>query len=133
MEDNIDITGRIVYLTRYLEMWYKFRTPSFNVPITNRLAKIIKVFDWDTEEGKTLLEVRERTGKWKNIESKDFKYVLKVYYPELIINKKDKIMVDEVMPRYYPGTKNELFRLLPEWMLKDIIKEEKNSFTIVKK
>lgn len=135
MEDTTDndLNGKLVYLTRYLEMWYKSRMPNFNVPITNRLAKVIKIFDWDTEEGKLLLEARKKTGKWDSIEPKDFKYVLKVYYPELTINKKSKVMVDEVVPRFYPGSKNEMFSLLPKWMLSDLIKEEKNSFSIVKK
>jgi hypothetical protein len=128
-----DLAGRLVYLTRYLEKWYKELNPTFNVPITNRLAKVVKVFDWSTEEGKLLLAEREKTGKWKSIDPKLFKFVLKVYYPELIIKKSDKVMIEEVVPRYYPGTEGEMFRLLPEWMLKDLVKEEKNSFTIVKK
>lgn len=131
--DDKDLNGRLVYLTRHLEMWYKSRMPNFNVPITNRLAKIIKIFDWDTEEGKILIEARKKTGKWENIDPKDFKFVLKVYFPELTINKKSKVMVDEVVPQYYPGTKNEMFCLIPKWMLTDLIKEEKNSFSVVKK
>lgn len=135
MEDINDneLNGRLVYLTRYLELWYKSRMPDFNVPITNRLAKVIKIFDWDSEEGKILEEARKKTGKWENISSRDFKFVLKVYYPELTINKKTKVMIDEVVPRYYPGTKSEMFSLIPKWMLTDLIKEEKNSFSLVKK
>jgi hypothetical protein len=128
-----DLAGRLVYLTRHLEKWYRDLNPAFNVPIINRLAKIVKVFDWDTEEGKFLLAEREKTGKWKNIDSKLFKFVLKVYYPELILKKSNKVMIEEVVPRYYPGTEGEMFSLLPEWMLKDLIKEEKNSFTLVQK
>jgi hypothetical protein len=132
MEDT-DLNGKLVYLTIYLEKWYKSRNPIFNVPITNRLAKVIKVFDWDSEEGKILLDAREKTGKWTKLEPKDFKFVLKVYYPELIHKKSSKVTIEEVVPKYYPGTKNEMFKVVPEWMLKDIVKKEKNPFTIVKK
>jgi hypothetical protein len=132
MEDS-DLNGKLVYLTIYLEKWYKSRNPAFNVPITNRLAKVVKVFDWDTEEGKILLDAREKNGKWTKLEPKDFKFVLKIYYPELILKKSNKVTIEEVVPKLYPGTKNEMFKVIPEWMLKDIVKEEKNSFTIAKK
>jgi hypothetical protein len=128
-----DLDGKIVYLTKHLESWYKELTPNFNVPITNRLAKIVKVFDWDTEEGKLLLEAREKTGKWNNLDAKSFKFVLKVYYPDLNIKKSKKVTIEEVMPRLYPGTQNAMFQVVPDWMLSDIIKEEKNTFTVVKK
>jgi hypothetical protein len=130
---DIDFSGRLVYLTRYLEKWYTDLNPQFIVPITNRLAKVVKIFDWDTEEGKLLLELREKTGKWTNLVSKDFKYVLKVYYPDLILKDKTKITTEELVPQYFPGTQFEMFCLLPDWMVKDINKEEKNIFKVVKK
>lgn len=126
-----DLDGKMVYLTKHLESWYKELTPTFNVPITNRLAKIIKVFDWYTEEGKLLLEAREKTGKWKNLDAKSFKFVLKVYYPDLTIKRLKKVTIEEVMPMFYPGTQNAMFQVVPDWMLSDIVKAEKNTLTIV--
>jgi hypothetical protein len=128
-----DLAGRLVYLTRYLEKWYKDLNPAFNVPITNRLAKVVKVFDWDTDEGKLLLSEREKTGKWKSLEPKLFKFILKVYYPELILKNSKKVMIEEVVSQYYPGTENKMFCLLPDWMVEDLNKEQKNILTVVKK
>jgi hypothetical protein len=99
--------------------------------MANRLAKVIKVFDWDTEEGKLLLQVRESTGKWSNYNSKDFKFVLKIYYPELILKSgKVGFCTEEVFPKTYPNTQYSMFELVPDWMLKDIFKTEVNSFTV---
>lgn len=126
MDKDLDLDGKLVYLTRYQEKWFKDLDTKFNVPITNRLAKVIKVFDWDSEEGKILLAERERTGKWKSLDPKAFKFVLKVYYPELILKNSDKLTLEEVTSRHYPGTSHEMFSVVPDWMLKDIIKEEKN-------
>ena len=128
-----ELGGRLVYLTRCLENWYKDLNPTFNVPIANRLAKVVKVFDWDTAEGKLLLAEREKTGKWKTLDPKLFKFVLKVYYPDLKHKKSNKIIVEEVVPRFYPGTEQEMFSVLPDWMIIDLNKEEKNIFKVVKK
>lgn len=128
-----NLEGRIIILTRYLEQWYKELNTDFNVPVCNRLAKIIKIFDWDSDEGKLVLSEREKTGKWDNLNSKEFKYVIKVYYPELRMNNKRKIAVTEIVPQYYPKTKNLMFYPMPFWMLKDLNKEEKNIFEVQEK
>jgi hypothetical protein len=133
IQKDIDYRGRLVYLTKYLEKWFTDINPAFDVPITNRIAKIVKVFDWDTEEGKLLLEMRKKTGKWEKVNPEEFKFVVKIYYPDLIFKNKNKVMIEEVVPRLYPGTKLEMFCLLPEWMLKDLIKEEKDVFKVIKK
>jgi hypothetical protein len=129
-----DFDGRLVYLTRYLEKWYRDLSPEFDVPMSNRLARVIKVFDWNTEEGKLVTEARRKTGKWSNkIIAEDFKFVLKIYFPELTFKDKNKVTAPEVVPRYYPGTKMDMFCLLPVWMLKDLNKEEKNLFKVERK
>jgi len=129
-----DFDGHLVYLTRCLEKWYHDLDPTFDVPISNRLAKVIKVFDWSTDEGKLVLNAREKTGKWGNkLISEDFKFVLKVYYPELTTKTNNKVTATEVVPRYYPGTKMEMFSLLPDWMIKDLLKAEKNAFKVERK
>jgi hypothetical protein len=80
-----------------------------------------------------LLAEREKTGKWKTLDPKAFKFVLKVYYPDLTFKNSKKLTIEEVTPRYLPGSKNEMFSLVPDWMLKDIIKEEKNAFIVTKR
>ncbi len=132
MED-VDFKGRLVYLTLHLDKWLREINPKFNVPMANRLAKVIKVFDWKTPEGKFLKKEREKTGKWKTLSSDDFKFVLKVYHPELVLKNRHGITADEVLPRCYPGTKLTMFDVVPMWMLKDFKKEEKDAFTLENK
>jgi len=124
--DDKQLLGKIVYLTVHTDTYLREINPKFNVPMANRTAKIIKIFDWETEEGKLLLKAREKIGKWGNtFNPKDFKYVLKVYYPDLKIdkNKRQGLTVEEVLPRFYPGTEFTLFEVLPDWVLKDYKKK----------
>lgn len=126
--------GDLVFMTVHFDAWLKRANPKFNVPMANRLAKVIKVFDWETEEGKTLLKMRMDSGKWNKLDPKDFKYVLKVYYPDLIMkaSKKAGMVAEEVCPKFFPGTQLMLFDKVPEWMMSDVLKKEK-IFKVVKK
>lgn len=135
MKQNLDsMRGKLVILTAHLERWYKELNSNFNVPLQNRLGKLIKVFDWNTPEGKLVLEERKKLeGKWKNLEPKDFRFVVKIYYPELILKDNSQVSIPEVIPQYYPGTKFPMFIMVPEWMVEDMIKEEKDIFKVEKK
>lgn len=132
MKDK-DYDGQLVYLTVHADRWFREAHPNFNVPLSNRLAKVIKVFDWRTPEGKMLLSAREKTGKWGSFESKDFKFVLKVYHPDLVRGTKKGLTVEEVLPKYYPGTELMLFDLLPAWMVSDLNKVEKDILKLTNK
>lgn len=128
-----DLKSRLVFLTVHTDIWFREINPQFNIPMVNRIAKIIKIFDWETEEGKLLLSERKKLEKWGNLDSEDFKYVLKIYFPELKYKGKIGFRVEEVLPRYYPKTKLLMFDLLPAWMLKDLQREEKDIFKIYKR
>jgi hypothetical protein len=101
--------------------------------MVNRIAKVVKVFDWETEEGQLLLSEREKTGKWSNLDPKAFKYVLKVYCPELKIKNRVGFATEEVLPRKYPGTELTMFEPLPPTMLRSLQKEEKDIFKLLRK
>jgi len=127
------LAGRLVYLTTHSDVWFREINPKFNVPMANRIAKIVKVFDWDTDEGKLLLSEREKTGKWGKLDPKAFKYVLKIYFPELVLRNRKGLTTEEVLPMLYPSTKLTMFELLPLWMLKNLQKEEKDIFKLLRK
>jgi len=118
--------GDVVYLTRHYAEWMKMLKGDLDISLIHRIAKIVKVLDWDTEEGKALLQQREYTGKWENINSKDFKYVLKIYYPDLIPprGKKSGLSGYEVLPRNFPNTEYPLFDIYPKHLLDDIFKKD---------
>lgn len=123
--------GKLVYLTHHVDVWLKQLNSNFNIPMANRIAKIVKVFDWSTDEGKILLDLRKKTGKWDNMNPKDFKYVLKIYCPDLILKEKRGVTTEEVLPKKYPGTDLNMFDDVPGWMLENINKDEsKEAFKI---
>jgi len=128
-----DFAGRLVYLTMHCDVWFRELNPKFNIPMVNRIAKVVKVFDWETEEGQLLLSEREKTGKWGNLDPKAFKYVLKVYCPELKIKNRVGFATEEVLPRKYPGTELTMFEPLPPTMLRSLQKEEKDIFKLLRK
>lgn len=124
MEDH-ELLNKIVFLTVHTDRWLRDGNPRFNIPMANRLARVVKVFDWETEEGRLLLEARRRSEKWGSMDPRDFKFVLSIYYPELVKDGKRGMTVEEVMPRKYPGTDLDLFTSMPAWVLEDVVKERK--------
>lgn len=132
-EDALE--GSLVFLTINFDAWLKRTNPKFNIPMANRMAKVIKVFDWKTEEGKILLKMRQDSGKWGKLNPEDFKYILKIFYPDLITqgSKKAGMVAEEVCPMFIPGTKAMMFDKVPDWMIKDIVKKEKNVLKVEKK
>lgn len=132
MVSDSDLSGKLVFLTVHFDVWLRQVNAKFNIPMANRLAKIVKVFNWNTAEGKLLLKQRKQTGKWESLNSKEFKFVLKIYCPDLIKDNKKGTITYEVSPKFYPETKLTMFQVIPVWMLKDIQKAEKDIFKIEK-
>jgi len=131
---DYELSGKLVYLTVHYDRWLREVNSDFNIPMANRMARVIKVFDWETEEGKLLLEARKKTRKWGNFNSEDFKFVLEIYCPELVVSgKKQGFSTEEVAPRKYPGTDLFLFEVVPDWMIKSIRSDEWESFSILPK
>jgi len=132
--DEKELAGKLVFLTTYYDRWLREVNSEFNVPMVNRIARVIKVFDWDTEEGKLLLAARTRSNKWGKFDPKDFKFVLEVYCPELKIkNNSEGFFTEEVTPKKYPGTENHMFEVIPEWMLDKIKSDKWSSFSLLPK
>lgn len=127
--------GRVVFLTTHMDHWLREANPGFNVPMVNRLAKVVKVFDWTSEEGITLLEMRKSNSKWDRLVPEDFKFVLDIYYPELLskTGKVPGITILEHVPRKYPGTELPLFDLYPEKLLSGLLKGQGEFFKVLKK
>lgn len=117
--------GDIVFFTQHYAEWIKLLKGDLDISLIHRIAKIVKIFNWDTEEGKMLLEQRVLTGKWNNLESKDFKFVLDVYYPDLVNGKKKQLGIKaiEVLPALFPGTEFPLFVVYPQHLLDDMFKK----------
>ena len=131
--EDKDFFGKLVFTTIHLERWLKEINTQFSIPMANRIARVIKVFDWESEEGKLLLDAREKTGKWASLDPKEFKFVLKIYYPDINHKTKEGITVEEVVPRYIPKSKLEMFHEVPDWMLSELKNEKIKEFSLVRK
>ena len=121
---DLDLQGKLVYLTVHFQNWLQELNINFSVPVIGRLAKVTKVIDWESKEGKLVLSERQKSPKWKNLDPKSFKFIISIYYPELIVKNKKGVIIPEVVPMMNPyNGKGPFFELVPDWMLKDIISE----------
>ena len=114
--------GDLVYITPAGHFWItrSQRAASFNgVSLAGRTAMILDVYDWNTQRGKEILAGRLKNGKWLNMNSQDFKYVLMVFYPELELEGQQGIMHPELLPLKHPHTDGNppLFVKYPAAML----------------
>lgn len=114
------LENKLVYLTSHFHTWVKSRNPDFNIPMVCRLAKVIKIFDWETKEGKELLSERLKNEKWKEQDARDFRYVLEIYYPDLTKGEKKGVIAPECVPLLNPTSKGPLFEVVPNGILKQI-------------
>jgi hypothetical protein len=123
-DQNTFVEGDIVYLTQAGHDWISRSNPGFNIPISGRAGKVIKVFNWRTKEGKALLEERRNSGKWNEHRPEDFKYVVAIYYPELVMEGHAQgVKAPEVLPLYAPGAekKTPLFQKWNPDLWKDLL------------
>jgi hypothetical protein len=91
--------------------------------LENRIAKIEEIIDWDSEKGNKLKEARLKTGKWDKLPLEDNKYILSVYYPELLGRKGEKGVVERGVASFSkdPVTEAPFFDVLPNWMFKEMV------------
>lgn len=131
-----DLSGRLVYVTPLADALLRESNPGFasqSIVLANRIARVAKVFDWESEEGKILLRERDKTGKWKSKDPRAYKFVISIFYPDLVNGNKKGMIVDEVMPRNHPTLKEPLFELLPDWLQGELVEliSNKRTFTLV--
>lgn len=117
-------TGDIVYLTPAAQDYLsRNRGESFNISVVGRISQVIDVYNWSTAKGKKILKERETTNAhaWKRYNSREYKYVIATYYPEL--QKPDSeergLVVPELFCMYHPMAKEKvpLFRKWPQELI----------------
>ena len=120
--DTLIAPGDLVFLTPAYEKWVYERNPQLQVSLVNRLAKVEEVIDWDSEKGKRIKEVRLKSGKWKDLPLEDNKYLLSIYYHDLV-GRNDKPGIIEPTPMFSkdPKTGAPFFIKVPEWLLEKIM------------
>jgi hypothetical protein len=83
------------------------------------------IIDWDSEKGKLIKEAREKSGKWTSLPIEASKYIVSVYYPDLIGRKGEAGVAERGKPmfRHHPESGEAFFEKLPDWMYRDIMKQ----------
>jgi hypothetical protein len=117
--------GDLVFLTKAYEDSFKRKNPTSGISIANRLAKLEEIIDWESAKGKKIKQARQESGKWDNLPLEENKYILSIFYPELIGRKNQKGVVERGVPmfQYDPHTKEPLFEKVPDWIFKEILKK----------
>jgi hypothetical protein len=123
--------GDVVFITIKGHTWLHETKASFNIPVSGRLAKISKIINWNTKDGKALLKQRIASGKWKESELKSRRFVLDIYYPELTMEGYDPgVKVPEVMSLYTDDDQQPLFDKWNPDLWKDLNNNMSSEFAI---
>jgi hypothetical protein len=121
MADPVFSPGDLVYLTGGYEAYVKDKNPKLTVPLVNRLAKIEEIIDWDSDVGKAIKEERVKSDKWADLPIEECKYMLSVYYPDLIGRNGEQGVVERT-PSFCKHPKNgtPFFMKIPNGIFKEI-------------
>ena len=116
--------GEMVVLTAAYERHLMAANPLLRYTMSNRLAKIEEIFDWESPKGKKIKAARLKTNaaKWSKLPLEDCRYVLSIYYPELKGRQGQNGVAERGMPSFSkdPETGEAYFIKVPEWMVKEI-------------
>jgi len=117
--------GDLLFLTPFYEQYIKKKYPNTKLSLINRLAKLEEIIDWETSKGRLIKQARVKSGKWKNLPIEDNKYIVSIYYHDLIGRKGEKGVVERGVPmfRYHPETKKPFFEKVPDWIYQEIMKQ----------
>ncbi len=131
MDINI---GDLVFLTQDYESYVFARNPRLKVSLVNRLAKLEEIIDWDSPKGRKIKELREKSGKWKDLPVEDNRFIFSVYYHDLEGRKGKSGVVERGVPMFSkdPKTGAPFFVKIPDWIFKEI-QRKCESFEIVDK
>jgi hypothetical protein len=116
--------GDLVYLTRHFDVYMRRKGPKVDVIYSNRIGKLEEILDWESEKGRLIKQGRINSGKWTGLPMDSCKYLVTVYYPELIGRKGEKGVIEPCVPmfRYHPKTEEPFFEKLPDWFFNALVK-----------
>lgn len=117
--------GDLVFFTDAYEKYMYDRHPNLRVSLTNRLAKLEDIIDWDSPKGKTIKAQRLKSGKWKDLPLEDNRYIFSVYYHELKGRGGTFGVVERGVCMFSkdPATGEPFFLPVPPWIYREIRKQ----------
>lgn len=124
MEQKIK-PGDLLFLTEAFHKYIMKKYPRSKLILTNRLAKLEEIIDWNSIKGKNLKAARIKSGKWKDLPIEENKYLLSVYYHNIVGRKGEEGVAERgvAMFRYDPKSKSPFFVKVPDWIYKEIMKK----------
>lgn len=119
------VAGDIVILTQAYEAYMFKRNENLRVALVNRLAKVEEIIDWNSEKGHKIKAAREKSGKWGNLPIEDNKYILSVYFHDLIGRNGKRGVIQRGVPMFSrdPESGTPFFERVPDWIFKEIAKK----------
>ena len=117
--------GDLVFLTKDYENYVWKRNPGVKVTLTNRLAKLEKILNWDDDTGKKIKEARLKSGKWKDLPLEDNKYIFSIFFHDLRGRKDQAGVVERGVSMFGkdPTTGASFFMKVPDWIYREIQKK----------
>jgi hypothetical protein len=117
--------GDLLFLT---DAFHKYMSKKFigsKITLTNRLAKLEEIIDWRSVKGKKIKAARIKSQKWKDLPIEENKYIVSVYYHDLIGRKGQEGVIERgvAMFRYDPKSGKPFFVKVPDWIFKEINKK----------
>jgi hypothetical protein len=127
MQDLNDLkAGDLIFLTKAFDDYLHQKNPKMTVSAVNRLAKLEEVIDWKSPKGKMIKDMRLKTGKWKGLPLEDNKYIVSIYYHDLVGRKGERGVVERGVSMFSHHPKNPkvaFFEKAPDWIYKEIMKK----------
>lgn len=117
--------GDLFFLTQEYESYVYARNPKLKLSLVNRLAKLEEILDFSSPKGKKIKELREKSGKWKDLPIEDNKYIFSIYYHDVDGRNSQKGVIERGVPMFSkdPKTGAPFFIPVPDWLYRELIKK----------
>lgn len=133
MSDELQ-SGDLLFLTKAFEEYFHKKHPQSTVSLVNRIAKLEEIIDWTSPKGQQIKQARLASGKWKDLPLEENKFIVSVYYHDVLGRKGEKGVAERgvAMFRNDPVTGKAFFEKVPDWIYQEITKKCE-TFTVEKR
>jgi hypothetical protein len=118
-------SGDLLFLTKAFEDYFHKKHPQSTILLANRIAKLEEIIDWDSPKGQQIKQARLASGKWKDLPLEDNRFIVSVYYHDILGRKGEKGVAERgvAMFRNDPVTGKPFFEKIPDWIYQEIMKK----------
>jgi len=128
-------SGDLLFLTSAFNEYFHKKHKDSKLILTNRLAKLEEIIDWESKKGKLIKAARVKSGKWKKLSIEDNKYIISIFYHDLVGRNGQKGVCERGVPMFHcdPETEERFFEKVPEWMFREIMKKGEEFGVVLEK